>query len=103
MRERIRGTAERPRLCVFRSHSTIYAQAIDDKTGRTLAAASSRKAEIGDAKGTPTARSKATGTLMAERLKSAGVETVIFDRNTYRYHGRVKALAEGVREGGIKF
>lgn len=103
MRERIRGTAARPRLSVFRSHATIYAQAIDDMSGRTLASASSRKADIGDVDGTPIVRSKATGEVLAERLKSAGIETIVFDRNTYRYHGRVKALAEAVREGGIKF
>ena len=103
MRERLRGTAERPRLSVFRSHAAIYVQAIDDATGRTLASSSSRKGDISDAKGTPTDLSKAVGTVLAERLKSAGIETAVFDRNTYRYHGRVKALADAVRKGGIRF
>jgi large subunit ribosomal protein L18 len=103
MREKIQGTAEKPRLCVFRSHAAIYVQAIDDVQGRTLAYASSRKSDIGDVDGRPLDRSKAAGLVLAERLKEAGVETAVFDRNAYRYHGRVKALAEGVREGGIKF
>lgn len=103
MRGKIRGTAERPRLSVFRSHAAIYVQAIDDNVGRTLAVASSRPTDIGDVNGTPTEKSKAVGELLAERLKSAGIETAVFDRNTYRYHGRVKALADGVREGGVKF
>jgi large subunit ribosomal protein L18 len=103
MREKIRGTAARPRLSVFRSHTAIYVQAVDDATGVTLASSSSRKSDVGDAKGSPIELSKAAGSVMAERLKSAGIETAVFDRNTYRYHGRVKALAEAVREGGIKF
>ena len=103
MRGRIRGTAERPRLSVFRSHAAIYVQAVDDATGRTLAASSSRKGDIGDVKGTPTEMSEAAGAILAERLKSAGIETAVFDRNTYRFHGRVKALADAVRKGGIKF
>lgn len=103
IRAKVRGTAERPRLSVFRSHAAIYVQAIDDSIGRTLAVASSRSSDIGEVDGTPIDRSKAAGGLLAERLKTAGIETAVFDRNTYRYHGRVKALAEGVREGGIKF
>lgn len=103
MRERIRGTAARPRLSVYRSHAAIYVQAIDDGTGRTMASASSRKSDIGDVKGTPTDLSKAAGAVLADRLKAAGIETAVFDRNTYRFHGRVKALANAVRKGGIKF
>ncbi|MFV1979563.1 MAG: 50S ribosomal protein L18 [Rhodothermia bacterium] len=103
MRGRIRGTAARPRLSVFRSHAAIYVQAVDDTTGRTLASSSSRKGDIGDVKGSPTEVSKAAGSVLAERLKSAGIETAVFDRNTYRFHGRVKALADAVRKGGIKF
>jgi large subunit ribosomal protein L18 len=103
MRGKIRGTAERPRLSVFRSHAAIYVQAIDDTIGQTLAVASTRPADIGDVSGTPIEKSKAAGEVLAERLKTAGVQTAVFDRNTYRYHGRVKALADGVREGGIKF
>jgi len=103
MRRRIRGTSERPRLSVFRSHAAIYVQAIDDAAGQTLASASSRKVDIGDAKGTPTEMSEAAGAVLAERLKSVGIKTAVFDRNTYRFHGRVKALADAVRKGGIKF
>lgn len=103
MREKIRGTAERPRLSVFRSLTAIYVQAIDDVAGHTLAVASSRASDIGDVAGSPTDKSKAAGELLAERLKAAGIERAVFDRNTYRYHGRVRALADGVRAGGIKF
>ena len=103
MRERIHGTADRPRLCVFRSHTAIYVQAIDDSAGRTLAASSSRDAEVAEKKGSPIEMSQATGEILAERLKAAGIETAVFDRNIYQYHGRVKALAEGVRKGGIQF
>lgn len=102
IRAKIIGTAERPRLCVFRSNSDIYAQVIDDGIGRTLAASSSRKGDIGDAKGTPVQLSQEAGRVLAQRLKEVGIDRVVFDRNTYRYHGRVKALAEGVREGGIQ-
>ncbi|MGA7304525.1 MAG: 50S ribosomal protein L18 [Rhodothermales bacterium] len=102
IRARIQGTAERPRLCVFRSNTVMYAQVIDDGLGRTLAAASTRKNDVGDAKGTPVELSRAAGRVLADRLKEVGIQRVVFDRNTYRYHGRVKALAEGVREGGIQ-
>ncbi len=102
IRARIHGTGERPRLCVFRSNTVLYAQVIDDREGRTLAASSTRKNDIGDAKGTPVERCKQAGKVLADRLKAIGIESVVFDRNTYRYHGRVKALAEGVREGGIQ-
>lgn len=102
IRAKIQGTSERPRLCVFRSNSAIYAQVINDREGRTLAAASSRKSDIGDAAGSPVELSKEAGRVLAGRLKELGIGRVVFDRNTYRYHGRVKALAEGVREGGIQ-
>jgi large subunit ribosomal protein L18 len=102
IRARIQGTAERPRLCVFRSNVTIYAQAIDDREGRTLAATSTRKVDVGDAEGTRVELSREAGKVLAERLKELGIQKVVFDRNTYRYHGRVKALADGVREGGIE-
>jgi large subunit ribosomal protein L18 len=102
IRARIRGTSARPRLCVFRSNTVIYAQVIDDGSGRTLAASSSRKGDVGDAKGTPVELSHEAGRVLAERLKEVGIEQVVFDRNVYRYHGRVKALAEGVRKGGIQ-
>ena len=101
VRARIAGTADRPRLAVYRSLSQIYAQVIDDRTGRTLAAASSL-----DAKDSKTKRSdaaKAVGTLIAEKAKAAGIDEVIFDRGGYRYHGRVKALAEAARSNGLRF
>ena len=106
IRRRIRkvsfGTEARPRLSIFRSNKEIYAQVIDDNAGKTLAAASSRDKGI-DAKGTKTEIANAVGKAIAEKAKSAGVETVAFDRGGNLYHGRVKALAEGAREGGLKF
>lgn len=99
IRRRIYGTAERPRLSVFRSNAHIYAQLIDDDAGRTLAAADSR--QIGEAEGRTEAAQK-VGELVAERAREAGVETVIFDRGGNKYHGRVAALAEGARSGGLK-
>jgi large subunit ribosomal protein L18 len=95
------GTAERPRLAVFRSNRGIAAQLIDDASGRTLAAASWLNA--GKAKGTKSEQAAAVGKLLAENAKKAGVERVVFDRGGYLYHGRVKALAEAAREGGLKF
>lgn len=103
IRKRIKGTAEKPRLSVFRSNKAIYAQVIDDLAGRTLAAASSVSKEIGDKKMTKTEAAKMVGKLIAEKAKEAGIETIVFDRNGYLYHGRVKSLAEGAREGGLKF
>ncbi|MEM1269039.1 MAG: 50S ribosomal protein L18 [Bacteroidota bacterium] len=100
VRSRIHGTAERPRLCVFRSNANIYAQVIDDDAGRTLAAASSLEDSVDGAR---LDQSKAVGKLVAERAKEQGIEQVIFDRNVYPYHGRVKAVAEGAREGGLAF
>lgn len=102
IRKRIHGTAERPRLSVYRSNRAIYCQLIDDVSGRTLLAASTMDKEVA-ATGTKTEQSKAVGKLLAERAKAAGIETLVFDRGGYLYHGRVKALAEGVREGGLKF
>jgi large subunit ribosomal protein L18 len=98
IRGRIAGTAERPRLSVFRSNKAIYAQLIDDVTGHTLAAASSRGLT-----GAPVEAGKQVGEALAERAKDAGVTSVVFDRNGYRYHGRVKAVAEGARSGGLQF
>ena len=101
VRAKVSGTAERPRLAVYRSNAHIYAQLIDDATGRTLAAASSGEKQVAG-----TARAEgpaAVGKLIAERAKAAGVETCVFDRGGYLYHGRVKALAEGAREGGLSF
>ena len=101
VRTRIAGTADRPRLAVYRSLSQIYAQVIDDRTGRTLAAASSLDAKDGKTKRADAA--KAVGTSIAEKAKAAGVEEVIFDRGGYRYHGRVKALADAARSNGLRF
>jgi large subunit ribosomal protein L18 len=101
VRAKVRGTAERPRLSVFRSNKGIQAQVIDDVAGHTLAAVSWTEADL-KTLGTMDQAKKA-GELLAERAKSAGVETVVFDRGGYRFHGRVKALADGARESGLKF
>jgi len=101
VRTRIAGSAERPRLAVYRSISQIYAQVIDDRTGRTLAAASSLDAK--DAKGKKADAATAVGVKIAEKAKAAGIEEVIFDRGGYRYHGRVKALADAARSNGLRF
>jgi large subunit ribosomal protein L18 len=98
VRKRIGGTPERPRLAVFRSNRHIYAQLIDDRAARTLASASDGESSDGD----KTARAKATGKLLAERAKQAGIESAVFDRGGRLYHGRVAALADGAREGGLK-
>jgi large subunit ribosomal protein L18 len=100
VRKVISGTAERPRMSVFRSNKRIYVQLIDDLAGVTLASASS--ASDGE-KTTKTESSKAVGKAIAEKAKEAGIESVVFDRNGYLYHGRVKALAEAAREAGLKF
>jgi large subunit ribosomal protein L18 len=100
VREKIRGSAARPRLAVFRSLTHIYAQLVDDDAGRTLAAASSKEQK--DAKGKRTELAKNVGTLLGDRAKQKGVTEVVFDRGGYRYHGRVKALADGVRSAGVK-
>jgi large subunit ribosomal protein L18 len=101
IRGKVSGTAERPRLAVSRSNLRIYAQIIDDDRGHTLAAAGSHETALrGLAKG---AAAAAVGKLVAERAKAAGVEAVVFDRGGYRYHGRVQALADGAREGGLAF
>ena len=100
IRTRIAGTAEQPRLTVFRSNSQIYAQVIDDEKGQTLASASSLS--IKD-KMTKTEKAAQVGKMSAEAAKKAGVEAVVFDRNGYLYHGRVKSLADAAREAGLKF
>ncbi len=99
VRRKVSGTAARPRLTVFRSNRYIYAQLIDDVQGRTLASASSleRIQELGK----PTAASEQVGLRLAERAREAGIESAVFDRNGYRYHGRVKSVAEGARKGGL--
>jgi large subunit ribosomal protein L18 len=103
IRLRMTGTVERPRLAVFRSLSHIYAQVIDDSSGRTLASASSLEAELRSAAGTKIDGAKAVGQLLAERAKKAGVEHVVFDRAGFRYHGRVRSLAEAARDAGLDF
>jgi large subunit ribosomal protein L18 len=97
------GTAEQPRLCVFRSLRQIYAQVIDDRAGRTIAAASSLEATLRTAGGDRTAAAGAVGRLVGERARAAGVTRVVFDRAGYRYHGRVRSLAEAAREAGLEF
>lgn len=99
IRKKIFGTPERPRLTVFRSNKHIYAQLIDDIEGHTLTAASSLEDGV-DAE-SPTDVSRVVGQRLAERAREAGIERAVFDRNGYQYHGRVRALAEGVREGGL--
>ena len=102
VRGKIAGTPEMPRLNVFRSEANIYAQVIDDVNGVTLASASSLDKAI-EGYGGNIAAATAVGKLVAERAKAKGIETVVFDRGGYLYHGRVQALAEGAREGGLKF
>ncbi len=102
VRAKVSGTPEMPRLNVFRSEANIYAQVIDDVHGVTLASASSLDKSI-EGYGGNAAAAKEVGKLVAERAKAKGIETVVFDRGGYLYHGRVQALAEGAREGGLKF
>jgi len=101
IRNKISGTAQRPRISVFKSNTRIYAQVIDDENGHTLASASST--ELGAAKNTNVELSKEVGKKLAEKAVAAGITEVVFDRNGYIYHGKVKALADGAREGGLKF
>jgi large subunit ribosomal protein L18 len=101
VRARIVGTAERPRLSVFRSNKGIFAQLIDDRAGHTLAAVNWIEPDL--RKLSATEQAKKAGELLAERAKAAGIETCVFDRGGYQYHGRVKALADGAREGGLVF
>jgi large subunit ribosomal protein L18 len=101
VRAKIRGSAERPRLSVYRSNRGVFAQLIDDDAGKTVAAVNWTE---GDLRGLdPMEQATKAGSLLASRAKDAGVETCVFDRGGYRYHGRVKALAEGAREGGLRF
>ena len=102
VRGKVSGTAERPRLRVTRTNANIYAQIIDDVAGNTLVAASSLDKEI-EGNGGNKAAARAVGKLVAERAKAKGIDTVVFDRGGYLYHGRVAELAEGAREGGLKF
>jgi large subunit ribosomal protein L18 len=105
VRDRVRGTADRPRLCVFRSLNHIYAQVVDDSGGRTIVCASTLEPEI---KGEVAGKAKASqaelvGSLVAKRALSKGIAQVVFDRGGYKYHGRVKSLAEAARQGGLHF
>ena len=101
VRAKIRGTAERPRISVFRSNRGIFAQLIDDDTGRTIASVNWTE---GDLRGLQRMeQATRAGTLLADRAKAAGVDTAVFDRGGYQYHGRIKALADGAREGGLAF
>jgi large subunit ribosomal protein L18 len=107
IRGRMSGVSERPRLSIFRSHKQIYAQVVDDDRGMTLCSVSTlqlrQKGALGDAKGCNLTGATAAGAELAKRALAAGVTTVAFDRGGYRYHGRVKALADAAREGGLKF
>ena len=104
IRKKVNGTQERPRLTIYKSLNHIYAQVIDDTTGRTLAAASSLSKELkGNGEGDKKAEAKRVGALLAQKAKAAKVEKVVFDRNGFPYHGRIAAIAEGAREGGLQF
>jgi large subunit ribosomal protein L18 len=103
IRKVISGTAEKPRMSVFRSNTQIYVQVIDDLSGTTLLSASSRCKDIAAQKVNKTEQAKLVGKLAAERSLAKGIEKVVFDRNGYLYHGRVKSLADAAREGGLKF
>jgi large subunit ribosomal protein L18 len=101
VRAKVHGSAERPRISVFRSNRGVFAQLIDDDAGRTLAAVSWTEADLRSLK--PLEQANQAGKLLAERAKAAGIDAAVFDRGGYQYHGRVKALAEGAREGGLTF
>jgi large subunit ribosomal protein L18 len=103
VRKIVSGTAERPRLSIFRSNTQIYAQLIDDLQGVTLVSASSKVKEIEKAEGTKSEKAAMVGKLIAEKALTAGISNVVFDRGGYLYHGRVKQLADAAREGGLKF
>lgn len=103
IRAKISGTAQKPRLSVFRSNNDIYAQLIDDVNGLTLAAANSRQKDIAAAGGTKTEKAAMVGKALAEKAKSLGLTACVFDRGGYLYHGRVKSLADGAREAGLIF
>jgi large subunit ribosomal protein L18 len=104
IRKRIgEGNSQKPRLSVFRSNTEIYAQLIDDEKGQTLAAASSKDKDIAAQKGTKTEKSKLVGSAIARKATELGLKNVTFDRGGYLYHGRVKAVADGAREGGLEF
>ena len=101
VRAKVHGSAERPRISVFRSNRGVFAQLIDDDSGRTLASVNWTESDLRSLK--PMEQATEAGKLLASRAKAAGIDTVVFDRGGYQYHGRVKALAEGAREGGLNF
>lgn len=103
IRQKLSGVAHKPRLSVFRSNNDIYVQLIDDSKGQTLASASSRDKDIQAQKGTKSEKSKLVGQVIARKASDLGLTEVVFDRGGYLYHGRVKALADGARKGGLKF
>jgi large subunit ribosomal protein L18 len=103
IRKKIAGTAEKPRLAIFRSNSDIYAQLIDDNNGFTLASASSRDKDITAQKGTKVEKSKLVGQAIARKAKDLGITIIVFDRGGNLYHGRVQSVADGAREGGLQF
>lgn len=103
IRKTVVGTAERPRMSVFRSNKQIYVQLIDDGTGTILLSASSREKDSEESKVNKIEQAKSVGSSIAEKAKTAGIEHVVFDRNGYLYHGRIKSLAEAARSGGLKF
>lgn len=103
IRKKVNGTADRPRLSVFRSTNHIYAQVVDDATGATLASASSVAKSVREESGNKTDVAKKVGAALAEACKAKGIESVVFDRNGFIYHGRVKALADAAREAGLSF
>jgi large subunit ribosomal protein L18 len=104
IRKKISGTAEKPRIAVFRSNKQIYAQVVDDNKGITILSVSSREKEVAGQTGIKkTEQAKLVGKSLAEKCKEKGIENVVFDRSGYKYHGRVKSLAEAAREGGLKF
>lgn len=103
IRKTVKGSPESPRLCVFRSNAEIYAQLIDDKAGKTLMAVATSDKSIKASKANKSEQAKLVGKLIAEKAISSGINEVKFDRNGFLYHGRIKSLAEGAREGGLKF
>jgi large subunit ribosomal protein L18 len=103
VRKNVRGTAARPRLAVFRSSKHLYAQVIDDTTGRTIASASTMEADVRSGATATVDAAKSVGTRVGERAKAAGISAVVFDRGGFRYHGRVAGVADGAREAGLEF
>jgi large subunit ribosomal protein L18 len=103
IRKRVKGTAQEPRLTVYRSNAEIYAQLIDDRGGKTLMAVGSIDKQVQSAKASKLEKAKLVGKMIAEKAVSNGITSVVFDRNGFLYHGRIKSLAEGAREGGLKF